>query len=270
MDAAARRTSPRQTRRAPDAARLLVGTSGWSYRHWRGVFYPERLPARDWLRFYAQHFPTVELNTSFYRRPAAASFTRWREAAGPGFLFAVKANRYITHVRRLREPADPVARELEAVRPLGDALGPILLQLPPDLRLDLERLRELVDALPKDRRFTVEFRDQSWDSADVYDLLGERGVAVCLHDWRGRPWPVVAAENGAPFAYVRLHGPTGAYTGRYSARALAVWVERCARWRRAGRDVFCYFNNDAAGNAVHDALHLRDLLGEDAGVAGPA
>ncbi|NLE21875.1 MAG: DUF72 domain-containing protein [Actinobacteria bacterium] len=247
----------------------MVGTSGWSYRHWRGVFYPAHLPARDWLRFYAQRFSTVELNTSFYRRPAAASLARWREAAGPGFLFAVKANRFITHVRRLREPADPVARELEAVRPLGDALGPILLQLPPDLGLDLGRLRTLVEALPEARRFAVEFRDRSWDAGGVYDLLGEHGVAVCLHDWRGRTWPVAAAENGAAFVYVRLHGPTGTYTGRYDARTLAVWAERCARWRRAGRDVFCYFNNDAAGNAVHDALYLRGLLGEDAGaVAG--
>jgi uncharacterized protein YecE (DUF72 family) len=248
---------------APDLARVLVGTSGWSYRHWRGVFYPEHLPARDWLRHYASRFPTVELNTSFYRTPAAASYAQWREAAGPGFTFAVKANRYITHTRRLRDPAAPVAHELASVSPLGDALGPLLLQLPPNLALDRERLKALADVLPPDRRFAVEFRDASWDDEEVYQLLGEHGVAVCLHDWRGRPWPPEAAENGAPFVYTRFHGPTGSYSGRYAGRALAGWAERCVRWRRAGRDVFCYFNNDAAGNAVQDALHLRRLLGEE-------
>lgn len=248
---------------AADRARVLVGTSGWSYRHWRGVFYPERLPRRDWLRYYAARFPTVELNTSFYRTPSAASFAQWREAAGPGFIFAVKANRYITHTRRLRDPATPVAHELESVQPLGDALGPILLQLPPDLALDRERLRALTALLPPDRRFAVELRHRSWHDDEVYRLLGESGIAVCLHDWRGDAWPPEAAESGAPFVYVRLHGPTGSYSGRYSGRVLAGWAERCARWQRAGRDVFCYFNNDAAGNAVHDALHLRLLLGQE-------
>jgi uncharacterized protein YecE (DUF72 family) len=244
-------------------SRILIGTSGWSYRHWRGVFYPEDLPAREWLRFYAARFPAVELNTSFYRTPAATSFERWREAAGPGFVFAVKANRYITHTKRLRDPADPVAREMRTVEPLGDALGPILLQLPPDLPLDRDRLRGLVEQLPQDKRFAVEFRHASWEDVEVYRVLGEHGVAVCLHDWRGRAWPATAAENGASLTYVRFHGPTGGYTGRYDEATLARWAERCDRWRAEGRDVFCFFNNDAAGNAVHDALRLRRLLGEE-------
>jgi uncharacterized protein YecE (DUF72 family) len=244
-------------------SRILVGTSGWSYRHWRGVFYPEDLPARDWLRFYATHFATVELNTSFYRTPAAASLKRWRETAGPGFVFAVKANRYITHTKRLRDPAEPVAREMRTMGPLGNSLGPILLQLPPHLALDKARLEALLAALPQGHRFAVEFRHPSWDDAEVYRLLGRRAVAVCVHDWRGRAWPAAAAENGAPLVYVRFHGPTGAYTGRYRNETLVEWARRCDGWRAAGRDVFCYFNNDAAGNAVHDALRFRRLLGEE-------
>ena len=246
-----------------DTAQILVGTSGWSYRHWRGVFYPEDLPSREWLRFYARRFPTVELNTSFYRAPAAASMESWREAAGPGFVFAIKANRYITHTKRLRDPVEPIAREMRTVRPLGNALGPILLQLPPSMPLDRDRLRRLVEALPEGKRFAVEFRHASWDDEDVYRLLGEHGMAVCLHDWRGRTWPAAAAENGAPLAYVRFHGPTGGYSGRYDEATLAAWAGRCARWRAAGRDVFCYFNNDAAANAVQDATRLRRLLGEE-------
>jgi uncharacterized protein YecE (DUF72 family) len=247
----------------PAAGRILVGTSGWSYRHWRGVFYPEGLPAREWLSYYAARFPTVELNTSFYRTPAATSFAQWREAAGPGFVFAVKANRYITHTKRLRDPEDPVAKEMSTVERLGDALGPILLQLPPGLALDEDRLRRLLATLPDDKRFAVEFRHASWDDGEVYRLLGEHGVAVCLHDWRGRAWPGRAAENGAPLVYVRFHGPGGGYTGRYDVATLVDWAERCRRWRETGRDVFCYFNNDAAGNAVRDALRLRRLLGEE-------
>lgn len=246
-------------------ARILVGTSGWSYRHWRGVFYPTDLPAREWLRFYAHRFATVELNTSFYRTPATASIARWREAAGPGFVFAVKANRYITHTRRLKDPADPVRRELRSAERLGDSLGPILLQTPPDLELDHGRLAGLLAALPRDGRFAVEFRHASWHDRDVYRELGRHGVAVCLHDWKGRAWPAEAAENGAPLVYIRFHGPSGGYTGRYDGRALAAWAGRCEEWRASGRDVYCYFNNDAGGAAVADAEALRGCLGQEAG-----
>jgi uncharacterized protein YecE (DUF72 family) len=246
----------------PSAARILVGTSGWSYKHWRGVFYPERLPQRDWLRFYARHFPTVELNTSFYHTPRAASMAQWREAAGPAFVFAVKANRYITHTKRLKDPAEPMEHEMRTVEPLGDALGPILLQLPPTLERDLERLDGLLAALTRGRRFALEFRHPSWHDPEVARRLRERGVAVCLHDWRGRAWPLEAADDGAAFVYVRMHGPTGSYTGRYDQRALARWAGRCRDWRAAGRDVYVYFNNDAGGNAIADATTLRRLLGE--------
>ncbi len=246
-------------------AHILVGTSGWSYRHWRGVFYPSDLPPREWLRFYARRFPTVELNTSFYHTPRAASFTQWREAAGPGFVFAVKANRYITHTRRLKDPAEPVAHELRTVGPLGDALGPILLQLPPGLERDLGRLDALLAALPPSRRFAVEFRHRSWRDDEVERRLREHGVAVCLHDWQGRPWPVEAAAGGdrAGFVYVRLHGPTGTYTGRYGERGLSPWADRCRDWRDEGRDVYVYFNNDAGGGAVADAADLQRMLGEE-------
>lgn len=243
-------------------AHILVGTSGWSYRHWRGVFYPADLPARQWLTYYSARFATVELNSTFYRTPRASSLRAWREQAPPGFVFALKANRFITHSKRLRDADETVARELEIVRPLGAARGPILFQLPPAMTRDLGRLAGLLEALPGDGAFAVEFRDGSWDDREVYAMLARRQVGVCLHDWHGHAWPRRAADEGAGPVYLRFHGPTGRYGGSYDRRTLRAWATRCERWREAGRDVFCYFNNDAEGNAVRDALALRRLLGE--------
>jgi uncharacterized protein YecE (DUF72 family) len=242
---------------------IHIGTSGWSYRHWRGVFYPDDLPSVDWLAYYAARFGTVEVNTSFYRTPSPETFRRWRGAVPAGFTFAVKANRHITHRKRLKDAGESVVRELASVAPLGETLGPVLFQLPPALRRDMPRLAGLLDALPVRGRFAVEFRHESWDHPDVYLLLARHDVAVCLHDWRRRPWPLKTVATGTSLVYARFHGALGDYTGRYDRRTLRTWAGRCERWRAEGRDVFCFFNNDALGNAVRDALTLRHLVGED-------
>jgi uncharacterized protein YecE (DUF72 family) len=245
--------------------RILIGTSGWSYGHWRGAVYPPGLPSGEWLASYAARLPTVELNTTFYGTPAASAFKRWRDAVPPGFVFAVKANRFITHRKRLRDAAQTVPRELDAARALGDALGPVLFQVPPRMHLDLARLTAFVEALPPHGRFAFEFRDHSWDDRRVGGLLAAHGATVCRHDWGGKEWPSRGRPepHGVGFVYVRLHGPRGTYDGRYGERRLAGWAERLAAWSAEGRDVFCYFNNDAGGSAVYDALALRRLLGQD-------
>ena len=230
------------------------------YRHWRGgVFYPAGLRPADELRYYAERFRTVELNNPFYRLPEAATFRRWRGAVPTDFRFAVKASRFLTHVKRLREPADPLALLLERVAELGPALGPILFQLPPTLQLDLGRLGDFLDALQPDRQWTVEFRHPSWHHPEVYDLLGRRAVALCI-PVGGRVQPDLVTT--APFAYLRMHagaGPGGGFTDDQ----LRAWAGRIRGLRSAGKEVYVYFNNDWDGHAVRDAAGLRTLLGLD-------
>ncbi len=228
------------------------------YRHWRGgVFYPPGLRAREELRWYAERFRTVELNNPFYRLPEATTFERWRGAVPADFCFAVKASRFITHVKRLRDPDEPLALLLERAAGLGDALGPILFQLPPTFQVDLARLGEFLGALPLDRRWTLEFRHPSWQTEPVYQLLGRRGVALCV-PVGGRVQPDLVTT--APFAYLRMHagaGPGGGFTDDQ----LRAWAGRIRGLRAAGKEVYVYFNNDWEGHAVRDAARLRALLG---------
>lgn len=240
-----------------------VGTSGYVYDHWKGAFYPEDLPRREWFRFYAGRFRTVEINNTFYRLPDASTVRRWLEDAPEGFLYAFKASRYITHRKRLLPGGSykhPVENLLDALAPLGSRLGPVLFQLPPNMARDDGRLRAFLKRLPpREVRYVFEFRHPSWYADEVYDLLGEHGVAFCVHDWPDAPTPpdVVTAD----VAYVRFHGPERAYAGRYGYHRLTPWKERVARWRREGREVFCYFNNDQRAYAAQDAAWLARKLG---------
>ncbi len=229
---------------------LRVGTSGWQYRDWRGSFYPQRLATTRWLEHYATQFSTVEANSPFYRLPERDTFERWAAATPSGFTMAVKASRYLTHVRRLREPADPVARYLHNAAGLGDKLVPVLLQLPPTLRIDTERLAETLDAFPRSVRVAVEPRHESWHTDPVYELLAAHGAALCLWDRRSRHGPLVRT---AAWCYLRLHEGRTATPPGYGHRALVTWVERLAdRWG-ADVDGYVYFNNDARACAVRDA-----------------
>ena len=238
-------------------APVHVGTSGWHYEHWRGPFYPDDLRPHRFLAYYADRFATVEINTSFYRLPSERALATWRETAPPGFLFAVKASRFITHLKKLKDPEGSLAPFLERIARLGEKLGPILLQLPPRWHFDAARLAGFLAALPAGRRFALEFRDRSWINDRALELLAAHGAAFCIYELDGFLSP---REVTADFVYIRLHGPGGPYQGKYSTQTLAGWAEAMAAWSRQGREVFCYFDNDEAGYAVQNAWELQDML----------
>jgi uncharacterized protein YecE (DUF72 family) len=234
---------------------LRLGTSGWQYDHWRGVLYPEGLARARWLGSYAERFDTVEVDSTFYGLPAREVFERWRAAVPPGFVFALKLSRFVTHRRRLARPEEPVARFFSRADGLAEKLGPLLVQLPPRLQPDVPRLSALLECVPPGRQVAVELRDPRWLIEPVFDALRGRGAALVLHDAIARHPRLVTA----PFTYLRLHGGAG-HGGAYSVSALSGW----ARWIRArldeGLTVHAYFNNDLGGHAVRDALRLRRRL----------
>ena len=238
------------------AGQVRVGCSGWSYPHWRGRFYPEKLPAREHFAFYARHFDTVELNNSFYRQPPPERFDAWREQAPAGFLFAVKGSRYVSHIKRLAVEQKSIDLVVEPAVRLGDKLGPILFQLQANFHLDLQRLTRFVGMLPADLRFTLEFRHDSWLIPPVRDLLRTRRIALCIPD---HPKMTKLFEITSDFTYIRMHLPAQGLG--YGKRALQPWAERIAGWSSRGVDVFVYFNNDMEGHAIEDAQTLKDLLG---------
>jgi uncharacterized protein YecE (DUF72 family) len=245
---------------------LRVGTSGWHYMAWRGPFYPERMPSTGFLAHYARRFPTAEINNSFYQMPKPATLAAWREAVPPGFVFAVKASRFTTHMKKLKEPEKSCLPFLERVAVLGEKLGPILFQLPPRWRFDAERLAAFLAALPPGMRYAFELRDPSWLVDEAYALLREAGAAFCVYDYAGRESPRIVTSD---FVYVRLHGPEERpYHGGYDGGRLAAWAAEIRAWRARGLDVYVYFDNDVAGHAPNDALALRALL--EAGEPAPA
>jgi uncharacterized protein YecE (DUF72 family) len=247
-------------------AEVRIGCSGWQYKHWRGAFYPADLPASRWLRHYASQFDTVEINNTFYRLPEATAFAAWKRAVPPGFLYAVKASRFLTHMKRLKDPAEPLDRLFSRARTLGRALGPVLYQLPPRWHVDLDRLDLFVRALPPRRRHAIEFRDPSWYTADVFALLARHRVALCVHDMAGSATGRVAV---GPFIYARFHGPQK-YNGRYDDETLDVWAGWLARQHEQGKPIYCYFNNDIGGHAPRDAGRLRArLAAHDRSAPGP-
>ncbi|HUR22155.1 MAG TPA: DUF72 domain-containing protein [Vicinamibacterales bacterium] len=234
-----------------------VGCSGWQYKHWRGDFYPDGLAAARWLEHYARQFDTVEINNSFYRLPAAHSFETWRERVPAGFAYAVKASRYITHMKKLKDPAAPLDLLFSRVTHLKEALGPVLYQLPPRWPLNFERLTEFLRALPRGFTHVVEFRDPTWYVEPVFEALRAHGVSLCIHDMGG-------SETGlrmvGPAVYLRFHGPQR-YRGRYSPERLAATAAWCLDRLSEGVPVYAYFNNDIGGHAPRDAVRFRELLG---------
>jgi len=236
-----------------------VGCSGWQYKHWRAEFYPAELPVGSWFEHYASVFDTVEINNSFYRLPERETFAAWRRRAPTRFLFAVKASRYLTHMKKLKDPEEPLTRFFTRVRALGKRLGPVLYQLPPGWKLDQSRLEHFLHALPRGVRQVLEFRDPSWYAAEVLSLLERHGVALCLHDM---PGSATGRERVGPFVYVRFHGAGGTYSGSYPDDRLHGWADWLHTQRAAGVDVFAYFNNDVGGHAPRNAVTLRRSLEE--------
>ncbi len=239
-------------------AELRVGTSGWHYPHWKGLFYPEGLRSAEWLAFYASRFDSVEINNSFYRLPSREVFSSWAGSVPPGFLFAVKASRYITHLKKLKEPGDALAAFLDNASGLGDRLGPILFQLPPRWKRDRARLAAFADALPHGRRYAFEFRDQSWLHEETYRVLEDKGAALCIADSPSFPR---SRRVTAPFAFLRFHGGSVLYGSKYSREELRDWAAFARSLLERGIDVYAYFNNDAHGYAVEDAALFRELAG---------
>jgi uncharacterized protein YecE (DUF72 family) len=236
---------------------ILIGTSGWAYKHWKGILYREDASQEDLLPAYAESFQTVEINNTFYRLPDEGTIAGWRCRAPDGFVFAVKANRYITHMKKLMEPEEPVERMMDRVAGLGNKLGPILFQLPPGWHVNAKRLASFADVLPQDHRYAFEFRHESWYADPVYDVLEQSGGAFCIHDHRDAPSP---RRVTADFVYVRFHGRQGSYEGKYSSTDLSGWADTIAGWRDEGLSVYCYFNNDFRGHAVENARELIALL----------
>lgn len=241
------------------SADVRIGCSGWIYPHWRGRFYPEKLAVKKWFAFYAEHFDTVEINNSFYRLPKAETFDAWREQAPPGFRYAVKANRFLTQAKKLKDCAEPLERMMPPFRHLEQTLGPILYQLPPRFRLNLERLEQFLEIAPKDTVNVFEFRDKSWYDDAVLALLERHGASFCAHDLPGLESPRIAV---GPVAYLRFHGGQGKYWGRYSDEALLGAADWIAGQARGGRPVWVYFNNDTDGAAIEDALTLKATVAQ--------
>jgi uncharacterized protein YecE (DUF72 family) len=215
------------------------------------------LSADRFLAYYAARFSTVEINNSFYRLPSEQALRAWRDTTPPGFSFAVKGSRFITHRKKLRDPERSLAPFLDRIPLLGEKLGPILFQLPPRWHFDAARLAAFLTALPAKQRYALELRDRSWINASALDLLAAHGVAFCIYELDGYLSP---QEVTTDFVYIRLHGPGGAYQGRYDDRTLTAWAGAISAWSRQGREVFCYFDNDEAGYAAHNALQLQDIL----------
>jgi uncharacterized protein YecE (DUF72 family) len=251
---------------------IHVGCSGWLYAHWRGDFYPDTLPPARWFAHYALTFDTVEINNSFYRLPPAETFAKWREQAPKRFIYAVKASRYLTHMKKLKDPEEPLHRFLSQAWHLGPHLGPILYQLPPRWPLDLERFDAFLTALRRvssvvgiRAQHVVEFRDPSWYDPRVFALMDRHRVALCLHDMQGSATERIVV---GPCIYVRYHFGTKKYGGGYDDRRLESWAGWLADRAVDGRPVYAYFNNDTGGHAPRDAVRLRSMLHDRLGSAG--
>ncbi|MDQ6781498.1 MAG: DUF72 domain-containing protein [Candidatus Eremiobacteraeota bacterium] len=239
---------------------FYVGTSGWSYGHWRSRFYPKTLPSSHWFEHYSRFFDTVELNATFYRLPEKSTFEAWRADAPADFVFAVKGSRYLTHMKRLLAPQEPLERLVTRAQGLGDRLGPLLYQLPPTMQRNDERLAAFLRALPAGYQHVVEFRNKTWYAAPIFALLREHGVGFCVHDWKACPAPL---ELTAAFSYIRLHGTIAPFAGSYSRSRLLRWRDRIYELRdRGASTIYAYFNNDSWAFAVHNALALKEMLGQ--------
>jgi uncharacterized protein YecE (DUF72 family) len=234
---------------------ILIGTSGWIYSHWRERFYPKDLPPKQWFAYYSEHFHTVEINNTFYRLPSENAFDAWRQQAPRGFVYAVKASRFLTHMKKLKEPEEPIERILGRARRLSATLGPVLYQLPRGWKCNVERLAHFFAALPRNLKHVMEYRRQDWLCDRVFDLMREHAIGLCIHDLLPEH-PRTVTSN---VVYVRFHGVGAKYAGSYKRKELVAWGEWMRDQTSLGREVFAYFNNDAEANAVRNARTLRDI-----------
>jgi uncharacterized protein YecE (DUF72 family) len=242
---------------------IHIGTSGWSYDHWQGILYPRGASSMKRLEHYVRAFSTVGVNNTFYRWPRVETFLKWRERVPTDFVLSVKASRGLTQFRRLNDPAEWLKRMAEGLDALGDRLGAVLFQLPPQFAYNPERLDEFLHAAPRSWKKAFEFRHPSWHREETFTILERHHAAYCVMDGPGLPCVPRATTS---FVYVRFHGPEshGRYQGGYPENQLRAWVERFRAWESEQREVFAYFNNDVGGHAVHDAETVLRLLARPA------
>lgn len=239
--------------------KIFIGTSGWHYKHWIGTFYPKETKANEQLAYFLKYFDTVEINNSFYRLPTPETFDTWKRSVPDNFLFSVKASRFITHMKKLKDPVLSTEKFFNNVNFLGEKLGPILFQLPPSWQLDYQRLEEFMSHIPAGYQYTFEFRNETWYNEKIYDLLKKYNCAFCIYEIDRHLSPFLTT---ADFIYIRLHGPGGKYEGSYSDETLSEWSDKCLKWKAEGKKVYIYFDNDQAGYAAFNALRLKDLISE--------
>jgi uncharacterized protein YecE (DUF72 family) len=250
----------RAKQRSTATAGVLIGTSGWTYDGWRGPFYPDGVPKRAWLQYYASRFPTTEINGSFYRTPSLEAVRSWRDETPRSFKFAWKASKFITHWKRLTPKCkNSIALMETRLKALAPKVAVVLFQLPPQFSKNRDRLASFLDMLPRHHRYTFEFRHKSWYDDDILELLHDHNVALCLSDHRDAPSPW---EVTARHVYVRGHGPTGEYRDSYPAKTLQRWADDIAAWRRQKRSVVVYFDNDQKAAAPKDAQRLLELMND--------
>jgi len=235
----------------------FVGTSGWHYDHWRGLYYPEGLARPKWLQFYGKQFNTVELNNSFYHLPTEKAFITWRELAPENFVYAVKVSRFITHLKKLRNIGSALDNFLSRACLLQDKLGPLLYQLPPNMKRNDVVLESFLSSLPQEYRHVFEFRHESWIDDAVFEILRRYKVGLCVFDMPGFTCPPVATSD---FAYIRFHGSGGMYSSCYSNEELSQWAKKIAKLAKGVKIVYIYFNNDAEAFAIKNALTLASYL----------
>lgn len=235
---------------------IYIGTSGWSYSHWKDNFYPKDLNSKQWLKYYSRAFSTVEVNMTFYRTPNVSTLQNWFAQTPAKFTFSVKANRYITHQKRLKDCQEYLDFFHKTIQTLKSKVGPILFQLPPSFKANKERLIEFIGCLSKQHKYTFEFRHSSWFTDDIYEVLSKNDIALCITDLNGKPSP---EEITSHFTYIRLHGPQKSYQGSYGTSKLKAWQKKIEKWS-AKTSVYCYFDNDEKGYAIQDAKSLQELL----------
>lgn len=235
---------------------IYIGTSGWSYAHWKENFYPQGLKSNQWLNHYSSVFSTVEVNTTFYHLPLISTIKNWHNQVPHHFLFSVKASRYITHQKRLIDCSESLNLFYKSLNGLKEKIGPILFQLPPSFKMNKDRLIEFISLLSNDYNYVFEFRHASWFNDDIYELLLKKGIALCITDLNGALSPEIITSH---FTYIRLHGPHHAYQGSYGTKNLKLWKNKIENWVDK-TSVYCYFDNDEKGYAIQDAKSLQDSL----------
>lgn len=234
-----------------------IGTSGWHYDHWEEPFYPEGTSRKDQLPYYTNIFNTVEINNSFYQLPSEGTFENWYRSTPDHFIFSVKANRYITHMKNLMDVEEPLENFISGCKILKEKLGALLFQLPPQWNINLERFRKFADLLPDGYQIALEFRNESWFSEQIFEILREKNISFCIYELGEKESPILTT---ADFVYIRLHGPAGPYQGDYSEDSLKNWAEKIENWVSQDKEVYLYFDNDQKGYAPKNAQEIEQMI----------